>query len=63
MNDIAEGTILFIGAMVIILAGLVLYLILLLARVETILWRVSRRLRPEVERDGEGRPLYERKDR
>lgn len=63
MTDVAEGTILFIAAMVIVLAALVLYLILLLARVEMVLHRVTRYLRgSELKRDWNGRPLYERKD-
>lgn len=61
MTSVAEGTILFIALLTLLLTGLVLYLILLLGRVEIVLHRVLRALRnPEVRRDWNGRPLKER---
>lgn len=62
MNEIVEGTILFIALMALALAALIIYLVTLLTRIETLLWRLSRALRPEIRRDGQGRPLYERVD-
>lgn len=63
MINLSDGLVLFIAILAILLAGLVLYLIVLLTRVETVLWRVTRTLRPEVRRDHNGRRLYERLER
>ena len=60
MSDIVEATILFIALMALALAALIIYLVTLLTRIETLLWRLSRTLRPGVERDSTGRPLKER---
>ena len=61
MNDILQATILLIAALSLITCGLVLYLIVLVDHLKTILLRMHRSLfRPEVQRDGTGRPFYER---
>ena len=57
MSSIVEATILFIALMALALAALIIYLVMLLTRIETLLWRLSRALRPEVLRDRDGRRL------
>lgn len=60
-NDIAQGTLLITGLLSLVLAALVLYIILLLARIETILRQIRKMLNfPEVPRDSNGQPLRRR---
>ena len=55
-------TLLLLGLVALILAAVSLYLLWVVARIEAILLRLGRLgSRPEVERNGSGRPLRERR--
>jgi len=60
LSDTAEMTLMMLGVLTLIIVALVLYLITLLIRVEQILWRLGRLIRPEVLRDGKGKPIHQR---
>ena len=59
-EDLLQGSLFVLAALIIILVAISLYLILLVMRVELLLHRIGRLLRPQVARDNNGRPLKER---
>ena len=61
MSDVIEATVFVTAVLALGTCALMFYLISILARIETMLCRLTRERRPpQAKRDGNGRPLYER---
>jgi hypothetical protein len=61
LSDTATLLLFLVAVLVVVLCGLVVYLLSFLSRIELILWRMRRDLRPpEVPRDNNGQRLRER---
>jgi hypothetical protein len=60
LTDTVECVLFMLAIVTLILVALVAYLIGMLARVETLIWRMRQALRPDVIRDMNGKRIQQR---